>query len=78
MGDDKTYNIVTGGPHNHRNGFYTERFISTNEAVKTIADINKVLGEEIENLKTFNKSNEIIIRDLKKMSYWEFYKFRKI
>lgn len=59
----KTYVIQTGM-------WNTKTFITTDEAIKSIAETNKELGEEIVRLKN-------ISHELRKMSYWEFRKWRK-
>ena len=64
------------------------RFITTDEAVKILVnesnDLIKTQAEElnrllkqISDLQEINKPKEITINDLKKMSYWEFRKWRK-
>jgi len=58
--EGKTLNIISSSWH------YSHRFISTDEAVLRIGEINKELSAEIEKL-----------QNIKKMSYWEFRKWRK-
>jgi hypothetical protein len=53
---------------------YRKEFVTESEAVKEIANDNAILQKEIERLTT---PKEITINDLKKMSYWEFRKWRK-
>jgi hypothetical protein len=54
--------------------YYRQEFITTEKAVEEIAAANKLLKKEIEELR---KPKEIILNDIKKMSYWEFRKWRK-
>ena len=69
--EGKTISIVTG------NWNYTKTFITTDEAIKSIAQTNEDLGKEIERLKNLNKPKDLTLNDIKKMSYWEFRKWRK-
>ena len=50
--------------------------ISTNKVVKSLASINKSLSSKIYDLEN-PKKKEITLEDIKKMSYWEFRKWRK-
>ena len=59
-------------------GFPTEkRFISESETVKEIAQENAKLKEQIEELKKPKEQKEPSVYELKRMSYWEFRKWRK-
>jgi hypothetical protein len=64
-------------------GGYTRKYYTENEAVAEFEKRNKELETENKELKTkIEKSGikepvEISINDLKKMSYWEFRKWRK-
>ncbi len=60
------------------------RYITRDEAVKEVVDENNKLNDEIEKLKSQieklksqNKPKEISLSDVKKMSLWEFRKWRK-
>lgn len=59
------------------NYFYEVRYITTDEAIKEIEELNKSLSKRVEDLKSANNPKEITIEDLKRMSYWEFRKWRK-
>ncbi len=52
---------------------YSSTFISTDEAVSKIGEANKKLYNENRRL----QQNEITVNNIKKMSYWEFRKWRK-
>jgi hypothetical protein len=54
--------------------YYRKDFITTEKAVEEIAEANKLLQKENEELR---KTKEITLNDIKKMSYWEFRKWRK-
>ncbi len=69
--EGKTLNIISSSWH------YSRTFISTDEAVLRIAEINKELTTEIERLKNIKQPKEITLNDIRKMSYWEFRKWRK-
>lgn len=62
---------------------YSMEFMSTDDAFSQICEINEKLSSEIENLKNKNKNlsseniNQKQIDDLKKMTYWEFRKWKK-
>lgn len=78
-------NVISSG-WNH----YTSNYITTEKAVEQIAESNKLLQKELEqitesnellqkendDLRKANKPKEISINDIKKMSYWEFRKWR--
>jgi hypothetical protein len=53
---------------------YSKKFVTESEAVKVIANDNNILRKEIEKLTVLK---EITLNDIKKMSYWEFRKWRK-
>jgi hypothetical protein len=53
---------------------FRKEFVTESEAVKVIANDNAILQKEIKRL---TAPKEITINDLKKMSYWEFRKWRK-
>ena len=69
--EGKTIVIVSGW------NYYNKEFITTEEAVEQIAKANKLLKKENEDLRNTNKPKEITLNDIKKMSYWEFRKWRK-
>ena len=69
--EGKTICIITG------NWSYSKTFITTDDAIKSIVETNKELGKEIERLKNINNPKEVTLNDIKKMSYWEFRKWRK-
>lgn len=69
--EGKTIVIVSGW------NYYNKKFITTEKAVEQIAEANKLLQKENENLRNTNKPKEITLNDIKKMSYWEFRKWRK-
>lgn len=54
--------------------YYQQSFITTEKALIEIAEANKLLQKENEELR---KPKEITLNDIKKMSYWEFRKWRK-
>jgi len=66
--EGKTLVIISGW------NFYRKDFITTEKALEEIAAENKLLQKENEELR---KSKEIKLNDIKKMSYWEFHKWRK-
>jgi len=66
--EGKTLVIISGW------NFYRKDFITTEKALEEIAAENKLLQKENEELR---KSKEIKLNDIKKMSYWEFRKWRK-
>ena len=68
--ESKTLVIVSGY------NFLEKEFISTEEAVEKIAEANKILQKENKDLRSDNLRG-ITINDIKKMSYWEFRKWRK-
>jgi len=53
------------------------KYISTDETVKEISEINKKLSAEIIELKHKDKSKLKTFNDIKKMSIWQFIKWRK-
>ena len=69
--EGKTIVIVSGCK------YYNKEFITTEKAVEQIAEANKLLQKENEDLRNANKPKEITLNDIKKMSYWEFRKWRK-
>jgi hypothetical protein len=71
MEEGKTIVIVSGWNH------YNKEFVTTERAVEQIAEANKLLQKENEDLRNANKPKEITLNDIKKMSYWEFRKWRK-
>lgn len=56
---------------------YQNQFISTDEAVKKIAEENASLLKEIQVLKDKDKPKGKTIEEVKKMSIWQFRKWRK-
>jgi len=56
---------------------YNKEFISNSEAVEQIANINFQLAQKIDQLDQLNKLrfNELV--RVKKMSYWQFLKWKK-
>lgn len=69
--EGKTIVIVSGW------NYYNREFITTEKAVEQIAEANKLLQKENEDLRNANKPKELALNDIKKMSYWEFRKWRK-
>jgi hypothetical protein len=69
--EGKTLVIVSGW------NYYQKDFITTEKALEEIAAANKLLQKENEDLRNANKPKEITLNDIKKMSYWEFRKWRK-
>lgn len=74
----KTIVIVSGWK------YYDKKFITTEKAIELIADANKLLQKENELLQKENKElrnannpKEKSLSEVKKMSYWEFRKWRK-
>ena len=68
--EGKTLVIVSGWK------YYRKDFITTEKALEEIAAANKLLQKENEDLRNANKPKEITLNDIKKMSYWEFRKWR--
>jgi hypothetical protein len=66
--EGKTIVIISGW------NYYRKDFITTEKALEEIAEANKLLQKENEELR---KPKEITLNDIKKMSYWEFRKWRK-
>jgi hypothetical protein len=66
--EGKTLVIISGC------NYYRKDFITTEKALEEIAAANKLLQKENEELR---KPKEIKLNDIKKMSYWEFRKWRK-
>jgi hypothetical protein len=69
--EGKTIIIVSGWDH------YTKKFITTEKAVEEIAEANKLLQKENEYLRKAEETNKVTLNEIKKMSYWEFRKWRK-
>ena len=57
------------------NGEYNREFITINEAIKEIADVNERLNNEIRESRNIRDK---IRNKFLKMSLWEFYKYRKL
>ena len=53
---------------------YSKKFVTESEAVKIAVQDNEILQKKLDEL---TAPKEISINDLKKMSYWEFRKWRK-
>lgn len=60
-----------------RNPYYKQMFITTDQAVAIIAESNKLLKKENEDLRKAHALKANSINDLKKMSYLEWRKWRK-
>ncbi len=52
-------------------------FITTEKAIEEIAEANNSLKKENDDLRNASKLKGVSINDIKKMSYWEFRKWRK-
>ena len=57
--------------------YYDRRFITTDKAVKELVDANKELQKQIEDLRSGNQKKELPISEIKRMSIWQFLKWRK-
>ena len=66
--------VIVSGYHYHR-----KEFLTTEKAVEEIAEANRLLQKENEaNIFLLSQSvHRSITKDIKKMSYWEFRKWRK-
>jgi hypothetical protein len=53
---------------------YSKKFVTESEAVKIVVQDNEVLQKKLDEL---TAPKEITLNDIKKMSYWEFRKWRK-
>jgi len=72
--EGKTLTIISSG----REFFSQRKYITTEKAIKEIAEANKLLQEENEDLRNERqKIKKTLINDFKKMSYWEFRKWKK-
>ena len=69
--EGKTLVIISGW------NCYKRNFITTEKALEEIAEANKLLQKENEDLRNVNKLKETTLNDLKKMSYLQFCKWRK-
>lgn len=57
--------------------YYSERtFITTDKAVKEVVDANRELQQQIKDLISSNEK-ELPISEIKRMSIWQFIKWRK-
>jgi len=59
------------------NFYYDRRFITTDKAVEEVVSANKELQKQIEDLRNGNQNKELPISEIKKMSIWQFFKWRK-
>jgi hypothetical protein len=57
--------------------FFSKTLITTDKALEVVLETNKALNKKIDELKKLNNSNEKIINDIKKLSFWKFRKWRK-
>lgn len=59
------------------NYYYDRRFITTDKAIEEVVSANKELQKQIEDLRNGNSKKELPISEIKRMSIWQFLKWRK-